>query len=109
MRNSEESSSTQPAPGSEPGAGTAQTSGDFKPHGRVDAKIVCDATLVQYAAYLLFLRLDFRDGGTGIIRFRSFGWGWRFTFFSLQVSVFSLLFRPRVRDWGGSGKICLFW
>ena len=49
------------------------------PHGRVGAKIVCDDTLVQYAAYWLpFLACG---AGSGIIRFRLFWWGWRFTFF----------------------------
>ena len=44
------------------------------PLGRVGAEIVCDDTLVQYAAYLaLFLF----GGADGIIRFRSFWWGWR--------------------------------
>ena len=49
--------------------------------------IVCDDTLVQYAAYWLpFLACG---GGSGIIRFRLFWWGWRFTFF-FQVSCFLL-------------------
>jgi hypothetical protein len=46
--------------------------------GRVSAEIVCDDTLVQYAAYLALLLFG---GVDGIIRFRSFRWGWRFFFF----------------------------
>lgn len=56
------------------------------PLGRVGAEIVCDDTLVQYAAYLaLFLF----GGADGIIRFRSFWWGWRFTSF-FKVSLYFL-------------------
>ncbi|KAJ5807786.1 hypothetical protein N7474_009055 [Penicillium riverlandense] len=94
MRNSEESSSTNPLLVLNQGpvlpvrawceTQTTALTG-------LGAKIVCDATLVQYAAYLLFLCLDFGMEELGIIRFRLFGWGWRFTFFSLR-SVCSLFF-----------------
>ncbi|KAJ5139589.1 hypothetical protein N7448_002997 [Penicillium atrosanguineum] len=96
MRNSEESSTTQPAPSSleKCGAGAAQTSGGLSlliPHGRVGAEIVCENTLVQYAAYL---GLAFPSGLVrfGIIQFRSFWWGRRFTsiFFRSVFVYFSL-------------------
>lgn len=73
------------------------------PLGRVGAEIVCDDTLVQYAAYLaLFLF----GGADGIIRFRSFWWGWRFTsFFSRSVYVSS----PLVLFLGGAWEEFFFW
>ncbi|KAJ5921749.1 hypothetical protein N7454_009223 [Penicillium verhagenii] len=64
------------------GEAEAETSGPpglpvtgFFPLGRVGAKIVLDNTLVQYAACWSLLV------GDGIIRFRLFWWGWRFTLF----------------------------
>ena len=65
---------------------------DSIPHGRVGAEIVCDDTLVQYAAYcaLVFFFLVEKDEG-GIIRFRLFWRGWRFThFFPRSVFCFPL-------------------
>lgn len=64
------------------------------PLGRVGAEIVCDDTLVQYAAYLALFLFGEADG---IIRFRSFWWGWRFTsFFQGQF-----MFPPLVLFLGG--------
>jgi hypothetical protein len=67
---------------------------------------VCDDTLVQYAAYcvLVFLFFPFgREGDeSGIIRFRSFWWGWRFTFFFSQVSILIPLYPPPLM----SGALC---
>ncbi|KAJ5444350.1 uncharacterized protein N7458_008222, partial [Penicillium daleae] len=45
---------------------------------------------VQYAAYcalVFFLSFGVGRDESGIIRFRSFWWGWRFTLFSSQVSI----------------------
>ena len=83
---------------------------DSIPHGRVGAEIVCDDTLVQYAAYcaLVFFFLVEKDEG-GIIRFRLFWRGWRFTHFSPQVSILlsSTLYAVLCAG-SGSGKDC-FW
>ncbi|KAJ5758161.1 uncharacterized protein N7511_006855 [Penicillium nucicola] len=78
MRNSEESSTSKPAPsffiarrrrscprGPETSGGEEERAPAFfflEPHGRVGAEIVCDDTLVQYAAYLLCF---FLHGGSG--------------------------------------------
>lgn len=89
----------------------SETSGDPEsallasiPYGRVGAEIVCDDTLVQYAAYCALVLLS--GGESGIIRFRSFWWGWRFTFFFPLVSI--LILPPlHLCAGSGSGKDCL--
>ena len=86
----------------------SETSGDSKPHGRVGAKIVCDATSVQYAAYLASsVSLVGTEDPVSFDSDHSGGDGASpFFFFRSVCSLFFSV--PGCIIAGGSGKISLF-